>query len=343
MISKKIKSTASPLPLSKEYLDELAAGVLSRDRRALAKAITLAESRLPEQVEATRKLMTKLGASKMHSKSIAITGPPGAGKSTFIESIGKIALSQGYKIAVISIDPSSELTGGSILGDKTRMPFLSSHPDVFVRPSPSGGDLGGVHRKSWEVKLLCEAAGYDLIFVETVGVGQSESEVSNLVDMTVVLMQPGSGDDLQGIKKGLNELGDLFIVNKADGDQFALAREAKSYMLVSRKLSNIERKTSQVVLHSSHDEHLSKKCWESILSRHEELNKDKSIEHRRQTQETYWFEKRCALAATDLLTDLPVYKEELNLLVSKVAKGELTSYHAIQLFVDDLSKFFNKK
>jgi LAO/AO transport system kinase len=191
--------------------------VLFDDRRSLAKAITLIESTRPDHRAEAQALLTSALPQTGGALRIGISGTPGVGKSTFIESFGLQLCAQGKRVAVLAVDPSSTRHGGSILGDKTRMPGLSVHPNAFIRPSPSGGTLGGVARRTRESLLLCEAAGFDVVIVETVGVGQSEIAVANLTDVFVLLMAPAGGDELQGVKRGIMELADLLVVNKADG------------------------------------------------------------------------------------------------------------------------------
>tara|TARA_B110000046_G_C12996150_1_gene400099 strand:- start:562 stop:1527 length:966 start_codon:yes stop_codon:yes gene_type:complete len=203
----------------------LAKQILSGDRRALAKAITLAESTRTDHAEQAVALLETLMPHTGKSIRLGVSGAPGVGKSTFIESLGNYLTLQGHQVAVLAVDPTSAVSGGSILGDKTRMETLSVNPNAFVRPSPAGKTLGGVTRRTRECLLLCEAAGYDVIIVETVGVGQSETAVSDMTDMFLLLLSPGGGDDLQGIKRGIMELADLVLVNKADGDQANLARQ----------------------------------------------------------------------------------------------------------------------
>lgn len=208
----------------------LAQGVRSGQRRALARAITLIESTRPDHRTLAEALLHELLPYTGGAVRIGITGVPGAGKSTFIESFGLHVLAQGKRPAVLAVDPSSPRTGGSILGDKTRMEDLSRDPRAFIRPSPSGCTLGGVARRTREAMLVCEAAGFDVIVVETVGVGQSETAVADMVDMFLLVLVPGGGDELQGIKKGIVELADAVIVNKADGDlATAAARAARDY------------------------------------------------------------------------------------------------------------------
>lgn len=204
----------------------LAQGVLAGDRRSVARAITLIESTRTDHREAAERLLHEILPHAGRSVRIGITGVPGAGKSTFIEAFGLHVVEQGHKLAVLAVDPSSPRSGGSILGDKTRMEDLSRDIRAFIRPSPSGCTLGGVARRTREAMLVCEAAGFDVVVVETVGVGQSETAVADMVDMFLLLLVPGGGDELQGIKKGIVELADAIIVNKADGDLAVAARRA---------------------------------------------------------------------------------------------------------------------
>lgn len=208
--------------------DDYVQGVLARDRTILGRAITLVESNSPAHMEMAQEVLKQLLSHTGQSIRVGITGVPGAGKSTFIEALGCYLCDQGHRLAVLAVDPSSSITRGSILGDKTRMERLSRRPDAFIRPSPSGGTLGGVTRKSRETILVCEAAGFDVILVETVGVGQSEITVRSMVDFFLLLMLTGAGDELQGIKKGVIELADALLVNKADGDNKIRARTARA-------------------------------------------------------------------------------------------------------------------
>ena len=202
----------------------LAAPLLAGNRRALAKAITLVESHRPEHEREAQALLTELLPHAGRSLRVGLTGVPGVGKSTLIEALGMFLAEAGHKVAVLAVDPSSKRTGGSIMGDKTRMPQLTVHPNAFIRPSPSGGTLGGVARRTRETITLCEAAGYDVLLVETVGVGQSETQVAGMTDLFVLLTLHGAGDELQGIKRGIMELSDLCVVNKADTDPKAAIR-----------------------------------------------------------------------------------------------------------------------
>lgn len=202
----------------------LAAKVVDADRRALARAITLIESSRPQDREPARQLLEKLVPHSGNSLRVGISGVPGVGKSTFIESLGNHLIDEGHKVAVLAVDPSSAVSGGSILGDKTRMETLSRRTEAFIRPSPAGETLGGVARRTRETMLVAEAAGFDIVLVETVGVGQSETTVSRMTDMFLLLLQPAGGDELQGIKRGIVELADMILVNKADG-QLSLAAQ----------------------------------------------------------------------------------------------------------------------
>lgn len=220
---KKTKSTLS----TQEYVD----GILSSNITILSRAITLVESHLPEHYAQAQEIIERCLPHTGKSIRIGITGVPGAGKSTFIEAVGARVASDGHRLAVLAIDPSSERSGGSILGDKTRMESISSNPDVFIRPSPSAGSLGGVARKTRETVVLCEAAGYDVIFIETVGVGQSETAVHSMVDMFLMLQISGAGDELQGIKRGIMEMADIVAITKADGENITKAEIAKSHFV----------------------------------------------------------------------------------------------------------------
>ena len=207
--------------------DELVRGILEGNISTLSSAITLVESNLEKHRVLANKIIEKCLPHSGHSMRIGITGVPGVGKSTFIEALGINLIKKGHKLAVLAIDPSSEQSGGSILGDKTRMELLSTEKNAFIRPSPSSGSLGGVARKTRETIILCEAAGFDIVFIETVGVGQSETKVHSMVDFFLLLMLAGAGDELQGIKRGIMEMADSIIINKADGDNILKAKLAK--------------------------------------------------------------------------------------------------------------------
>jgi LAO/AO transport system kinase len=213
---------------SRKTLEYYIDGIFKGDRVVLAQAITLAESVLPSDRDLASHLIEKVISKSGNSVRIGITGSPGVGKSTFIEAFGKFLTDLGKKVAILTIDPSSQRSKGSILGDKTRMPELAVNPHAFIRPTSSGNAIGGVAYKTREAILLCEAAGYDITLIETVGVGQSETAVKNLTDFFMLLMLPGSGDELQGIKKGIMEMADLIVITKADGENTSKAKQAQA-------------------------------------------------------------------------------------------------------------------
>jgi len=217
-------------------VDDFVKGILAGDRTILSRAITMIESENPTHIAMAQDIIERCLPHSGNSLRIGITGVPGVGKSTFIESFGGMLTAQGHKLAVLAIDPSSERTKGSILGDKTRMETLSVDPNAFIRPSPSGSALGGVARKTRESIILCEAAGFDTIIVETVGVGQSETVVKSMVDFFLLLMLAGAGDELQGIKRGIMEMADALVINKADGDNLPKAKGAASQYRAALKL-----------------------------------------------------------------------------------------------------------
>lgn len=221
---------------------ELAIGILSGDRVMLSRSITLAESSLPEHQKQAHLLIQQLMPHTGRAKRIAITGVPGVGKSTFIEGIGNLLTEKGLKVAVLAIDPSSSLSGGSILGDKTRMEDLARHPNAYIRPSATGGYLGGIASRTYEAMLLCEAAGFDVVLIETVGVGQSETLVNDMTDFFLFLQIPGAGDDLQGIKRGIMEMSDLIFINKVDDFGLEKAKEVK--VTLARSLQFLPQKES---------------------------------------------------------------------------------------------------
>ena len=216
------------MPSADPEPDSLVAGIRAGDRRSLARAITLAESTRPDHRDAADHVLETLLPATGAARRVGISGPPGVGKSTFIEALGTHVIDEGHRVAVLAVDPSSRRTGGSILGDKTRMGELSRRPEAFIRPSPGAGQLGGVARRTREAMLLCEAFGFDVVIVETIGVGQSEVAVADMVDLFLLLVAPGGGDELQGIKRGIMELADLVVVNKADGDLAAAAGRTRA-------------------------------------------------------------------------------------------------------------------
>jgi len=269
-----------------EYVE----GVLSQDRLLLARTITLIESTLPAHQELAKNIVNQLLPYTGKGVRLGITGVPGAGKSTYIESFGTMLTEMGHRIAVLAIDPSSSRSGGSILGDKTRMEKLAVNDRAFIRPSPSSGTLGGVGRKTRETMLVCEAAGYDVVIIETVGVGQSETTVASMVDFFLVLMIAGAGDELQGIKKGVLEVADAIVINKADGDNIIRAKMAqKEYQAALHMLMPASANWNPPVLTCSSTEHKGiDKIWETILDHKNRLTEAGEMAEKRKGQALDW-------------------------------------------------------
>jgi len=271
-------------------LEEYKAGVLSGDRVGLSRAITLVESSLDSDNELAAKLIDEIYDFTGNSFRIGITGVPGVGKSTFIESFGQHVIDRGKKLAVLTVDPTSQKTGGSILGDKTRMEKLSRSTQAFIRPSPSGDALGGVAHKTRETMLLCEAAGYDYIFIETVGVGQSETAVKNMVDFFLLLMLAGAGDELQGIKKGIMEMADAIAINKADGENIEQAKRAKKEYQNALHLfpANENGWIPKVKICSALYDNGLEVIWELLNEFYEEQKKSGYFDQNRKEQAIHW-------------------------------------------------------
>ncbi len=275
---------------SKRDVEKTAAAVRSGDRVALARAITLVESAKPEDQEQAQELLETLLPATGKAIRVGISGVPGAGKSTLIDQLGLNLVAQGHKVAVLAVDPTSSRSGGSILGDKTRMGRLASEPAAFIRPSPAGDSLGGVTKTTRETIALAEAAGYDVVLVETVGVGQSETAVSNMVDVFVVVAIPGAGDELQGIKRGLLELADIIAVNKAEGDNVERAnRAAMEYKTALHILASGQTSWDpQVLTISARDNRGLDELWEKITQRHAALKASGALALRRAEQAVSW-------------------------------------------------------
>ncbi len=275
---------------TEQLSEQLAGQLLAGNRRALARAITLVESTRPEHRLQASALLERLTPHAGNSIRIGISGVPGAGKSTFIEAVGLHILAQGHKLAVLAVDPSSAISGGSILGDKTRMEELSRARDAFIRPSPAGRTLGGVTRRTRESLLLCEAAGFDVVIVETVGVGQSETAVADMTDMFLLLLLPGGGDDLQGIKRGIMELADLVLVNKADGEMVAVANHSASDYIHALKLLHPRTRDWQVPVKtcSALEGHGIAEAWEAVCRYRELLTASGELARRRAQQAKSW-------------------------------------------------------
>ncbi len=270
--------------------DQLANGVLEGDRRALARLITRIESTRTDHRSEASEAIARLLPEAGKSIRIGISGVPGVGKSSFIETFGLHVVEQGHKVAVLAVDPSSPKHGGSILGDKTRMEKLARHPDAYVRPSPSGGSVGGVARRTRETIMAVEAAGFDVVLVETVGVGQSEYAVADLVDMFVLLVAPGGGDDLQGIKKGIVEMADLLVVTKNDGDlQKAANRAYQDYWSALRMLGGGNAVWKPEVMRcSAHTGNGIPEVWEKIETYRDAMTEAGLIDERRAEQAASW-------------------------------------------------------
>jgi len=260
------------------------------DRKAMAKAITLLESQRPEKSERGQAILEELVPHAGGSIRVGITGPPGVGKSTFIESLGIYLLERGHQVAVLAVDPSSPVTGGSILGDKTRMEGLAQQAGAFIRPSPSGGSLGGVAERTREAMLVCEAAGYDVVIVETVGIGQSEVRVRSMVDFFLVLLQPGAGDELQGIKRGVLELADGLVVNKADGAQLEAAKRCAAEHARALGLLHARSKSwsPRVLMASALEGTGIDEVWKAVLEQTAALEASGERQARRREQAREW-------------------------------------------------------
>lgn len=269
---------------------EFVEGILKGDITVLSRAVTLVESQVPEHQAIAQEVIEKCLPHAGNSRRIGITGVPGAGKSTSIDVFGLHVLRDGRKLAVLAIDPSSERTKGSILGDKTRMEKLSIHPNAFIRPSPSAGSLGGVARKTRETIVLCEAAGYNNIFVETVGVGQSETAVHSMVDFFLLIQLAGTGDELQGIKRGIMEMADGIVINKADGDNIDRAMLAKAQFQSALHLfpPTTSGWMPEVLTYSGYYELGIKEVWEMIDRYFAYVKGNGFFEQRRMAQEKYW-------------------------------------------------------
>ncbi len=311
------------------------AAIRSGDRRALARAITLIESTRPDDQPRAEALLAALGPAPAKSWRIGITGAPGVGKSTFIEAFGLHALGLGRKVAVLAVDPSSSLTGGSILGDKTRMERLTREPGAFIRPSPSGGELGGVARRTREAVSLVEAAGYDLVIVETVGVGQSETAVAAMTDIFLLLLAPGAGDSLQGVKRGIMELADLVLVNKADG---ALAQVARHVVADHRAALTLMRPhegwwTPRVEACSAQTGEGIAEAWD-VVAAYMAAAGDASLAAKRRHQGAAALRDEVARLAIARLRDDPARRDLLARLEEAVASGTLPLRQAARDLLD---------
>ena len=272
---------------------KIAEAILAGDRRAMARTITRLESTRDAEYGAGQAVLEALIPESGKAIRVGITGPPGVGKSTFIEALGLHLVDQGKRVAVLAVDPSSPVTGGSILGDKTRMERLMSRPEAFIRPSPSGGSLGGVAHRTREAMLLCEAAGYDVVLIETVGIGQSEVAVASMVDFFLVLLLPSGGDELQGIKKGVIELADALVVNKADGPMETTAERTRVDYASALDLirSGADGWRPKALAASAAESKGIEEVWETILEHHELTTGSGEFDERRRQQARSWMWK----------------------------------------------------
>ena len=327
---------------------ELHTLVLGRDRRALSKAITLLESTRPDHRQQADTLLNDLLPHTGKSYRLGISGVPGVGKSTFIESLGLHLINQGHKVAVLTIDPSSTISGGSILGDKTRMEHLSVHSQAYIRPSPSSGTLGGVAEKTREAMLVCEAAGFDVVIVETVGVGQSETAVAGMTDAFVLLQLPNAGDDLQAIKKGVMELADVVVINKADIDVDAATR-AQLQITSALRLLGMHGNPE----HDFHNEaQWQPPClkisalnntgvaefWQTMLQFQSTQNASNRWASRRQAQSLAWMWQRIDAGLKDQFKTHAAVKNTLNQVQADVLNGKLAASVAARQLLQLFSK-----
>lgn len=332
-----------PIQPASYYID----GVLNGDRRILSKAITLVESRLPAHREPAQALIEAVLNRAGNAIRLGISGVPGVGKSTFIENFGMRLIDRGHRLAVLAVDPSSQRSGGSILADKTRMERLAAAPSAFVRPSPSGGTLGGVTRMTREAMLLCEAAGFDVIIVETVGVGQSEATVASMVDFFLLLMITGAGDALQGIKRGILELVHAVAINKADGENLIPAertrRELEKALHLMQPLSDGWR--PPVMTCSAKAQSGLDAIWDLVVEYHHRLAKNGALHTRRRDQSLQWMWTLIEEGLQERFHRHQGVQELLPRLVDQVRQGAVTPAHAAQrlLFLLDNESADNKQ
>ena len=317
-------------------LDEYVEGIMQGNRTILSQAITLVESSLPEHTQVAQDIVERCLPHSGKSMRIGITGVPGAGKSTFIEAIGGYLTSKGHKLAVLAIDPSSERSKGSILGDKTRMEELSANPNAFIRPSPSSGSLGGVARKTRETVFLCEAAGFDIIFIETVGVGQSETAVHSMTDFFLLIQISGAGDELQGIKRGIMEMADLITVNKADGGnlekaQLAQAQYRSALHLFPKPVSGWE---PQATICSSITRRGMDTIWDAV-KQYERLTKDNGYFDKRRRQQTkYWMNETIRNSLVDHFYNNAEIEKLLPEYEQKITEDRMSSFAAARTLLN---------
>ena len=303
----------------------LAEGVLAGNRRALARAITLVESGRPDHRAAAADLLARTAAPGREALRLGLTGTPGVGKSSVIESLGMMLVDRGLRVAVLAVDPSSARSGGSILGDKTRMERLSRTPGAFIRPSPSQAQLGGVARRTREAVSLCEAAGFDVVVIETVGVGQSETVVAELSDIFLLLLAPAGGDELQGVKRGIMEAADLILVNKADGDLRAAAMRTRvdyaGALRLLRRRPQDPPEFPKALCISAHDGSGLAEAWSEIETLAAWRRAQGHWQARRAAQSRHWFEEEVRQGLLRLLRDDPDARGRMARLAEDVAEG----------------------
>jgi LAO/AO transport system kinase len=342
------KQAVNPLfrPKNKPVRDVAyyAKGIHSGNRFVLSEAITLLESRNEIKRSLGIHILDQVYISERKSVRIGITGTPGVGKSTFIEYFGGYLISQGHKVAVLAIDPSSQTYHGSILGDKTRMQSLSSHDRAYIRPTASGNVLGGTAAFTRDVMILCEAAGYDYIIIETVGVGQSETEVDTMVDVNMLLLQPGAGDDIQGIKRGIAEKADIFIINKADGHQLPLARQTKISYTSAIRLFHHETPGWQcpVIMFSSIKGTGFTDVYTSICDYISVLHAEGIFYKKRKLQDAGWYEKQAMLLMQQMLYTFTDVATLINTVKTDISKGCITTTSGLVKTEEALRLVFKK-
>jgi len=317
-------------------------GVLAQDKRIIAKTITLIESSLGEHQAVARKVINRLLPETGKAVRLGISGVPGAGKSTFIESLGMMLVNKGHRVAVLAVDPSSKRSGGSVLADKTRMEKLSVAENAFIRPSPSGGTLGGVARKTRETMLVCEAAGYDVMIVETVGVGQSETTVASMVDFFLLLMIAGAGDELQGIKKGVLEVADAIAVNKADGDNVEKAEQARrqfeNALHYLTPASPIWTPKAMTCSSLAADNPGILEIWEAILEHRRLYLESGALTDKRRQQALDWMWSLLEEGLRERFYSNPYIVNQLPQMTQRVENGEITPTAAADELLFSLDK-----
>ncbi len=321
-------------------MDDLAKDVAAQDRRALARAITLVESARTDHQEQAQALLQRLSGHGHQALRIGLSGTPGVGKSTFIEAFGMLLTGRGLKVAVLAVDPSSTRSGGSILGDKTRMDRLSRHPNAFIRPSPSQSHLGGVGRRTRAVVALCEAARFDVILIETVGVGQSETMVAEMSDIFTLLLAPAGGDELQGVKRGIMESADLILVNKADGDlKPAAIRTTADYAgalrLLRKRAQDPDGFPKAQPVSALHEEGLAQ-VWDDMTTLAQWRKDHGHWDKTRKRQAVHWFEEEVRAGLLARLKDDPEISAKMQALALEVQDNALAPDLAAQTLLDAL-------